>query len=397
MFFFDGYDELDINIRSNIALEISQLAKKYPQNSYIITSRPTDEINLLDGFYNYQVRRLSKLQITEFVKRQYNKKEQELANKIIESINSKEVDQYRHLLSNPLLLSMFILTYQTDSHIPQKTSDFYAQVFNTLYSGHDTISKLGYRREKRSGLSKDAISSLLERFSFITYWDYKYTFFHADVQHYLSRIKTYTNIQFDSDALIYDLQVSINILIKDGCVYEFPHRSLQEYFAASFVTEQTMELKKQIYELFVNLSFTKFVVHYNFFYLLSELDNDTFKRLFVIPYLDKISIELKHAQEQNKYMYFRALRQMSIIFNKNMHNDFRAIYIEYMNRLRSIRNEARIGTRKYMEQQEKIKEELIVPFIVNYDYRAVIEDIQAHIKKDNALGKVFINQIFQRH
>ena len=59
-------------------------------------------------------------EIKSFIKRQFGKAEQELADKIIETISNEESKTYKSFLSNPLLLSMFIITYQTDSNIPQK-------------------------------------------------------------------------------------------------------------------------------------------------------------------------------------------------------------------------------------------------------------------------------------
>ncbi len=392
VFFFDGYDELDGNIKSNIAREISQISRKYNKNSYILTSRPTDEINLLDGFYNYRVRQLSNKQIVEFVKRQYEVDEQEIANKIIDTIQSKEIDQYRHFLRNPLLLSMFIFSYQTDSHIPQKTSDFYAQVFNTLYSGHDTISKLGFRREKKSGLSKDVIRALLDKFSFATYWDTKYSFQYEEIQDYLNRVKLGMDVEFDDDALIYDLQVAINILTKDGIMYEFPHRSLQEYFAASFVARLSTALKSSVYKSLVDTPLSILASNYNFFYLLSELDID-FKTLFLIPYLGKIQLFITNIAIEDLYPYFRTIMQISKLFSASMYRDFLKIHNEYLQQLEGIVG-CRIGTRQYMNKQRELKDSIFTPFLLSYNYNAVIEEIQSTIEKEDSLGRKFLNAIF---
>lgn len=391
--FLDGYDELDGSIKSRIAREISQLSKKYYENSYIITSRPTDEIDLLDGFHNYRVCRLNKIQIENFVKRQYEENEQEIANKIIASINSKEVDQYRHFLQNPLLLSMFMFTYQTDSHIPHKTSDFYAQVFNTLYSGHDTISKLGYSREKQSGLSKDEILSILEMFSFISYWSSKYNFSSSDIQYFFKKVKDGSKIGFDDDALIYDLHVAINILVKDGMIYSFPHRSMQEYFAASYVAGSPKDIKETLYKKFAELDLLKLPADYNFFLLLKELDNDNFKRLFLIPYIDKIHNVVNRKFKIGVSVYFNILCLISILFSRNMYRDFKKVESEYNKQLRSlIQDEIEMNELKTL--RDKLTKELIIPFMVNYDYTAIANEIKDSIKEENELGQKFINEIF---
>lgn len=49
------------------------------------------------------------------------------------------------------------------------------------------------------------------------------------------------------DDIIYDLSVAISIFVQDGTSYVFPHRSLQEYFASSYIAHSREETKKKIY------------------------------------------------------------------------------------------------------------------------------------------------------
>ncbi|MBK8966890.1 MAG: hypothetical protein IPM36_09460 [Lewinellaceae bacterium] len=53
---------------------------------------------------------------------------------------------------------------------------------------------------------------------------------------------------FTIEDLVDDLVVSIPIIIKDGMEYKFPHRSLQEYFAASFISSLDIESKAKVYQ-----------------------------------------------------------------------------------------------------------------------------------------------------
>ena len=54
------------------------------------------------------------------------------------------------------------------------------------------------------------------------------------------------NIFFDNDKFINDLQVAIGVLNKEGTDYTFPHRSLQEYFAAIYIASLNDENNKKI-------------------------------------------------------------------------------------------------------------------------------------------------------
>lgn len=286
--FFDGYDEVSSSKKEKITNDICRITKKYKKNSYILTSRPFVNIDLIENFHNYHVCDLSEEEIKSFIKRQFGEAEQELADKIIETISNEESKTYKSFLSNPLLLSMFIITYQTDSNIPQKKSDYYNQVFNTLYSVHDTSSKLGFVREKKSGLSKEDFMEILKRFSFKSFFNQKYSFTSEYFELQLNRLKKDLKLSFANDDLTYDLEVAIGILTQEGLEITFPHRSLQEYFAALYVTTISSANKNKIYDFLLPLFKEMFRIGFrqgensNFFSLLSEMDGIDFKKKLVV-------------------------------------------------------------------------------------------------------------------
>ena len=93
------------------------------------------------------------------------------------------------------------------------------------------------------------------------------------------------------DDIIYDLSVAISILIQDGTSYVFPHRSLQEYFAASYIAHSREEVKEKIYsEKLIKAGRAERVT---FWRLCEELDSSCFLQYFLIPslelYLEKLT------------------------------------------------------------------------------------------------------------
>lgn len=189
VFFLDGYDEITSAKKEKITKEIDNLVQVYNKNYYLLTTRPYTDIELLPLFHNFEVCVLSDADINQFIKKQIPKEENELCDKIIEAVNNKENISYKTFLSNPLLLSMFILTFQSYSSIPQKRSEFYSQVFDALFSVHDSMSKLAFVREKQSGLSKEQIVEVLKLFSFLSYFDEKFIFSSLYLEEKLSFIK----------------------------------------------------------------------------------------------------------------------------------------------------------------------------------------------------------------
>ena len=300
VFFLDGYDEITSTKKEKLTKEIDDLVKLYNKNNYLLTSRPYTEIDLLPLFHNFEVCELSDEDINQFIAKQIPAGEKELQEKIIEAINSPENSAYKTFLSNPLLLSMFILTFQSYSSIPQKRSAFYSQVFDALFSVHDSMSKLAFVREKQSGLSKEQIIEVLELFSFISYFEQKFIFTNLYLNEKLDIIKDKKkSIDFINQKLISDFQVAIGIINQDGTEYTFPHRSLQEYFTATYITSlKSIENKKIVYKKIIKslMKDQGFGMNSkdNFHLLLSELDEEGVIKYGLLPffkdYLKKIDL-----------------------------------------------------------------------------------------------------------
>lgn len=306
VFFFDGYDEINSNIKEKVTRDIDGFISRFPENCYLITSRPYTNIDTLPLFSNFEVCDLDDNEIASFVKKQVSV-ELELADKINIAISNIDNSSYKQFLSNPLLLSMFILTFQSYSEVPQKKSDFYGQVFDTLYSLHDSVSKLSYVREKLSGLSKENYEDVLSLFSCISYFDGKFLFNLEYLESTLNTIKTTKKFNFANDKLIEDLQVAIGILNKEGLDYTFPHRSLQEYFAAKYVSSLSEKNKIVMYSEIKSsiLQDWMYVVNnYNFLKLLAEMDHQTMILNLSLPLIEcEINIIRKNprASLQEKY------------------------------------------------------------------------------------------------
>jgi len=300
LFFFDGYDELSSNVKEKITKDINDFTKIYSNNLFLLTSRPYTNVELLAKFSNFEVCELSKSEIEEFVKKQISLGEKEIVERIVEGINNDHSKSYDTFLSNPLLLSMFILTFQTYSTVPPKKSAFYKQVFDSLFHLHDSMSKLAYDREKKSGLSKEQFEHVLKLFSFISFFKQVFVFDQTYIEGVLNKIKeTKKNLQFDNEYLIDDLQIAICILNKEGVDYVFPHRSLQEYFSslyiASLETKQKNEVYKKLLDQFIQDDIFDLLSKDNFFALLIEQDQIGVIKHLSLPFLEKIQEDLKPA------------------------------------------------------------------------------------------------------
>lgn len=404
--FFDGFDEISSNKKEEITHDICQITKKYPKNKYVLTSRPFVNIELLENFYNYEVCNLSCEEIESFVRKQFNDSEKELADRIIHTINSEGTQTYKSFLSNPLLLSMFIITYQTDSDIPQRRSDYYYQVFNTLYSVHDTSSKLGFIREKKSGLSKENFIEILKRFSFKSFFTQNYTFTTEYFESRLQEIKKDLGLSFNNEDLISDLEVAIGILTQDGLDITFPHRSLQEYFAALFVTTITYENKlkvyKYLYNLFIKILKDRTIIdnNANFFMLLGEMDTIEFQKRLVIPFLNEILIRVQNISTTSDIInFFVSINAIAFLIDSSMKQDFydenenyNEIFRGYLKSMPK-KNNGKKDDEFFKKSRDLLAQNDILPFILNYKYDQVISRIEKKIRCSEEIDSNFIGSL----
>lgn len=247
VFFLDGFDELKSNIRTSILDNLNSFLNKYHKNKFLITTRPYSNLELLPLFFNYYVKELSKSEVNGFIYKQLSN-EIELAKKITSSLEGHKSLYLSSFLKNPLLLIIYIITFQSNSTIPTKKYIFYRRVVNALFSEHDSKSKIGFVREKSSNLTQEQFEDILKRFSFLSFFDQRFDFDEDYLNKNLSLIKSKSsNLKFNNKDFITDLKLSIALMVEDNGLITFSHRSLQEYFACLYLTELNDQNKKRVY------------------------------------------------------------------------------------------------------------------------------------------------------
>lgn len=286
LFILDGYDEIPYEKVGSFEDQLMDFIDKFKNNHYIITSRPGTSAERLSRFHNYSVNDLTSDEVTMFLKMQLKTKEQ--IRKMLEVVNSERSKPYLKFLENPLLLSMFIVTFEYFPEIPEHKSEFYKNVFDTLYSKHDGINKNSFSRKRRSGLQRIQFEKLLATISYVTFFKGKFTFeelFLSELISSIQKIEKSIN-NFEAEEVLYDLVTSISILIKDGLLISFPHRSIQEYFAASFIKELEFEKKSKVYDKLLNIVLPNSKDDFaNFIDLCVELDKDGVLSCLIIKVL----------------------------------------------------------------------------------------------------------------
>ena len=300
LFLLDGYDELYSENQKEFFKKLNDFCDKYPENHYILSSRPYSE----SEFIEFQ--RFTVLKAVSFTKEQaislitkIEYPDEELKDKFIRDLESGLYDRHKSFASNPLLLNIMLSTYNDYGEIPQKLHLFYYQAFDTMLSKHDATKS--YRRKMLSDLSSDTFKECFAIFCFLTYQKAKTEFTFPEIDEIFKkfppRIKNVLNI----GDFIDDLGNALCVLYREGNRYKFTHRSFQEYFVAYFLNIQT-DSKMRDYS-FLLIESGKFSTSADsVFPMLEDMSTQRFNNNILIPLLNKF--EESKSGEKDLFEYY---------------------------------------------------------------------------------------------
>ena len=282
----DGYDEVESSKLDLINKALLDFTKSYPECPLVITSRPDEGLEYLSSFRNYEVLPLELDQAIQLVsKLTYDPKVKDL---FLENLEKGLFNKHQDFMSNPLLLTILLMTYGEIAEIPTKMHIFYEQAFDVLFYKHDA-SKGMYRREIKSGLAADDFKNLLSCISTSAYIRQKATFTNTDLIKFIRNGKKITDLKkLNLEAYKSDLLTNVCILVQDGLRYTYNHRSFQEYFSAYFLARFAPSQKQDIYWRFLKRGFWD-----NALSLAYEMNRDIVERDFIYPVLCELLDKIK--------------------------------------------------------------------------------------------------------
>lgn len=257
LFLMDGFDEIKESMAKETAEQIQKFCSKYPNNPCIITTRPGRDTAPLETFTTVKSLPLTKEQAIALAKKIWDEDEKtrEFCRQLDEEIYDNE--KHREFAENPLLLTMMFLTFMRNNSLPDHLAEFYRQAFEALYSTHDSKNKGAYRREfKCDKLDAPGFRRILSHFCFQSYFKQDYEFAEEKLLLYFDKsIKKFGFAGVSASSYLQDIKKVVCLLVKDGEVYKFAHRSFQAYFAACYTAEVLNdEQQKSVLRSFVRSS-----------------------------------------------------------------------------------------------------------------------------------------------
>lgn len=292
--FLDGFDEVPHDKVKKLLNEIEGWCERYPNMQIIVSSRPETDIKHSNYFkvfklFEYRFYEQSLLIDKLVVECESNK----LLKKAIEDSDT----EIQELIKTPLMVTLFIMNYRGSLEIPSNQYEFYKNLFSVLITRHDK-TKPGYERELNSSLSKKELQEIFEQFCFISLNADKLVFSYTDAIEIINKCLERQNLKTNCEAVLSDFSKIVCLLINDGMEYAFVHKSIQEYYYASYITRKSETAKKGFYTKCLEVREIFEQLH-SVFSFLKISDEYSFKKYIILPRVERIIKTLEISNEYN--------------------------------------------------------------------------------------------------
>lgn len=299
-FLFDGYDELSQKYRKKVIRDLKSLSNKSGASPIILSTRPDESLHELNDFSVLPIAPLTlaksvtlveKLPIDDDVKKKFS-----------QALKDELFEKHESFLSNPLLLTIMLLTYGDWAEVPSNLSRFYDQAYHALFQRHDA-NKGAFSRERKTKLDSQQYSSIFSYFALLTYSKNQINFTREQCLMQLQSSIGQTSLQVSADDFLDDSLKAVCLLLEEGLDITFAHRSFQEYFVAKFISHTSPDEQLELIS-----KFSKRIRGDNVMSLLFEINQGLVERNFVIPNLKNFFERIKATKKLTRTSLIRALK-----------------------------------------------------------------------------------------
>lgn len=242
----DAFDEVDPELANRVVNEIEGIAELYGTAlQIIITSRPDADIQRSSHFRVCKLAPLDRDDHLPFLKKICPDKGQaESLMKVLQG-SSTEI---RDLLTTPLMMTLLVILYKSLQTVPDTVPRFYEELFDVLFYRHDH-SKPGFRRKRFTQLDDSKIKKLFSAFCFYVRLEGLGVLTNSQFETCLARATKACDETVDPTKFKDELVKTVCLMQQDGFEYSFIHKSVTQYYAASFVRSSSDDFAAKFYEL----------------------------------------------------------------------------------------------------------------------------------------------------
>lgn len=284
----DGFDEIEEGLVMSVISQLEAWIHRFPGLQFIVTSRPGGEIQKSSLFSVIPLASIGVEDYRPFMTK-IGVKGQTLDHLI--SAIAKSPVEIRGLLTTPLLVTLLALVYQSEGVVPNELPEFFKLLFSTVFSRHDR-TKPAFVRKHKSGLNERKLEKLFEAFCF-SVLRRKFNV-HLSIEQFEQAFNDALKFSGETSALDgfrHDVVKVACLLQEDGFYTSFIHKSLLDFFPASFIRNCTDEQAARIYAA-ISSNWRLWQPALQF---LEQIDSYRFAKYYGIPELKKILSEFSVA------------------------------------------------------------------------------------------------------
>lgn len=232
--FLDAFDEIPPSHQMRARKEIDDLCRRYPTARILVSTRPS---LTLESSPFFRVAKISQLDVEDAVHALGCMcDENDDINSMIDSIRSPS-NNLEELLVTPLMVALLLLHHRLTGEFPETEQAFYGDLFDVLLRRHDQTK--GYKRERYSNASEIELGELFGYLAFCFRKEGALEVSRDSLVKRADNAREFHDRQFDAAGAIDDIIHGTNLILEEGAVCRFAHKSVQEFYAARFLLAQS--------------------------------------------------------------------------------------------------------------------------------------------------------------
>lgn len=298
----DGLDEIKGSDLDNFERQLERLIGRYQDTQYVMSTRKfADFVSL--PFTMLWIEPFSQEQSLELIdKLDFCPEEPKLKEQFRGQLQKMYFETHREFVTNPLLLTIMLMSYGKHSGIPDKKHIFYEEAYQTLLRRHDNEEKVAYKRVFHSVKEPSEFTVVFREFCAKSYRRGDFKFNQKSFEDYFDMLiaaKRSNPEMMNAENFIFDTCHSVCIMYEEGRMYAFLHRSFQEYLFADYYSRADDKTIVQLRE-WIKKPEQSFFTDGSAFDMLYELDSKKVERFIILPFLE----EIYEHEDENSYLKF---------------------------------------------------------------------------------------------
>ncbi|APG27024.1 hypothetical protein A7E78_03760 [Syntrophotalea acetylenivorans] len=278
----DGFDEVGTRLRKKLTKQIEDFSKKNKCVKIIASSRPNSELRTSPLFEVVRIDGVKSEEYKSYVKRLSG--DLQFAEMAIKSIEKNKMGVIE-LLKTPLLITLLLVTYRSYKLIPSNLEEFYDSILELLLHRHDSSKIHMSPRERTSGLTDRQFRDCFDALCFFSKTIDGFQFGPNEILKISKEALRDTNVDSDPQYFIDDIVNVTCLLLKEGRFLKFIHKSVQEYYSASYISNKQDKWVEGLFSLFIKHGYRDWFEELAY---LSSLKPYQYSKYFILPLMKDV-------------------------------------------------------------------------------------------------------------